>query len=160
MKSAILASAALALGTITLSGCGGQSADQTEAAPEGFPGITVSNARLVLPAVKGNPGAVYFDVAYKGDDTAVIRAAAVEGAKSAMMHEYSDWNGETVMGEMIPTPIKSGSTMKFEPGGRHVMAMELDDSLVPGGTTEVTLTFLGGDKFSFPAEILAAGDER
>ena len=41
----------------------------------------------------------------------------------------------------------------------HVMAMELDDTLAAGGETEVTLTFVGGDKVSFPVEIRAAGDD-
>jgi hypothetical protein len=40
------------------------------------------------------------------------------------------------------------------------MAMELGDTLSAGGSTEVTLTFEGGDKLSFPAAIKAAGDDR
>ena len=40
------------------------------------------------------------------------------------------------------------------------MAMELDETLAAGGTTEVTLNFVGGKEISFPAEVLAAGDER
>ncbi len=38
------------------------------------------------------------------------------------------------------------------------MAMDLADTLAAGGTTEVTLTFANGDKVSFDAEIVAAGD--
>jgi len=53
-----------------------------------------------------------------------------------------------------------GKTAKFEPGGNHVMAMGLDEALKAGDTTEVTLTFVGGDKVSFPATVLAAGDAR
>ena len=47
-----------------------------------------------------------------------------------------------------------------KPGGTHVMAMDLADTLAAGGETEVTVTFVGGDKVSFPAEVRAAGDER
>ncbi len=160
MKSAIFASAALAIAAIGLSGCGEQASDGTEAAPDAKPGITVTDGRLVLPAVKGNPGAVYFNITYNGDDTAVLRAAAVQGAKSAMIHETFENDGEMSMGEALPTNLKKGDTVKFEPGGKHVMAMELDDTLAAGATTEVTLTFLGGDKLTFPATILAAGDAR
>ncbi len=65
------------------------------------------------------------------------------------------------MDEALPTNFEAkGDTVKFAPGGKHVMAMELDDTLAAGETTEVTLTFLGGDKLTFPATILAAGDAR
>ena len=39
-------------------------------------------------------------------------------------------------------------------------AMDLADTVTAGSTAEVTLTFVGGDKLSFPAEVRAAGDER
>lgn len=160
MKSGILASAALAISTICLAGCGEQSSTTTEAAPDAKPGVTVTNGRLVLPAVKGNPGVVYFDLAYEGDDPAVLRAAAVQGAGSAMIHETFENDGQMTMEEALPINLKKGETVKFEPGGKHVMAMDLDDTLAPGGTAEVTLTFLGGDKLTFPATILAAGEAR
>ena len=48
----------------------------------------------------------------------------------------------------------------FEPGKLHVMAMDLDDTLQKGGTTDVTLEFTGGDQAEFPVQILAAGDAR
>lgn len=163
MRKLLLASVALSLAGLALAGCGGDPAEQAETAPDSIPGVTVTNARLVLPAVKGNPGAVYFDLAYGDPGTSArvgLNRVDVAGAKSAVLHEYSDWNLQKTMMEMAPPVIAKGETLKFEPGGKHVMAMELDESLAAGGSTEVTLTFAGGDKISFPAEIKAAGDER
>ena len=163
MRKLLLTGVALTMAGLTLAACGSEPAEQAEAAPDGLPGITVENARLVLPAVKGNPGAVYFDLTY-GDSAEKPRVGLsrveVAGAKSTMLHEYAEWNRQKTMMEMVPPVIAKGETLKFEPGGKHVMAMELDDSLVAGGTAEVTLTFGGGDKVSFPAEIRAAGDDR
>ena len=51
-------------------------------------------------------------------------------------------------------------TVKFEPGGTHVMAMNLADTIAAGGQANVTVTFVGGDEVTFPAEVRAAGDER
>lgn len=157
MKSTILAGFALGIAGIALTGCGG-GASETEqaAAPEGFPGISVSDARLALPAVKGNPGALYFNVDYTGNDIAVIRAASVEGAKSAVLHGTS--NGQ--MQELVSVTVNKGTTLKFEPGGDHVMVMGVPDTMKPGDTANVTLTFLGGDKMSFPAQVEAAGSEK
>ena len=110
----------------------------------------------MLPAVAGNPGAAYFDVVNSGDRDRMIRAASVAGAGSSMMHVTEP----TGMQEILQVMVKAGETVKFEPGGTHVMAMDLADTVVAGGEAEVTVTFVGGDKVSFPTEVRAAGDER
>ena len=160
MNKSILAGFALGLCTFGLSACGDTGTEQAAEAPEGIPGMSVENARLVLPAVSGYPAAVYFDLKYDGEDSVALRAADVADAGSAMMHDYGEWDGKVQMMEMLPVVLQKGDTFKFEPGGKHVMAMDLSPELKPGGTTEVTLTIAGGDKFSFPAEVKAAGDER
>ena len=91
-----------------------------------------------LPPVKGNPGAVYFDIANAGPADVAFRTADVAGAQGAMIHAMD----AGVMGDVVQQPVKSGETVKFEPGGRHIMAMGLPDTLKPGDSTEVTLHFV------------------
>lgn len=158
MKSKIALAGALLASTFTLAAC-----DEAEAPVEqidGIAGLEVSNARLVLAPVAGNPAAVYFDLAYSGDRAIAIRGADVAGAKSAMIHQYAEYNFKQQMVEAQAQPLKKGDTLSFEPGALHVMAMDVSPDLKAGGNTEVTLTIAGGDKHSFDAEILAAGDER
>jgi periplasmic copper chaperone A len=147
--------AALALGVAALlpAACGEAPAEQAEAAATAPEGITVANARLMLPAVKGNPGAVYFDVANASDRNMVIRKVEVANVGSAMMH-----TGD--MQEMTQVMVGPGETVKFAPGEQHVMAMDLADSVTAGTTDEVTVTFVGGKTVKFPAEVRVAGDER
>ena len=156
MKSTIFASIALSACTIALAGCQKEAAQDT--ASEADMGIAASNVRLVLPAVKGNPGAVYFDIVNEARDYAVLRKVEVTGAKDAMMHDTIDNNGVMEMVSLQPVNLVKGEVVKFERGGKHVMAMELDETLEAGGTTEVTFTFTGGDKLSVPATIEAIGD--
>ena len=113
-----------------------------------------------MPAVSGNPGAVYFTVKNDGDRDRFIRAAAVEGAQSAMLHQMGTWNRQPSMDEVFQVPVPAGGELNFEPGGLHVMANELADTLAAGGQTEVTITFIGGRTATFPVEVRAAGDER
>lgn len=155
MTKCIRAALALAAAALVPMACS-EAPEQTETAPEAPEGIAVTNARLMLPAVTDNPGAVYFDVVNSGDRDRMIRAASVAGAGSSMMHITN----ETGMQETLQVMVKAGETAKFEPGGMHVMAMDLADTVVPGGQAEVTVTFVGGDKVSFPADVRAAGDER
>lgn len=160
MKSSVLAAAALSVAALGLVSCGDSAPEQPVEAPEGVPGLTVTNARLVLPPVEGNPAAVYFDLAYEGDRNVALTRAHVQGAESATLHEYGEWNKQIQMQEMLPLVLRKGDTVTFEPGGKHVMAMGLSPALQAGGTTEVTLTVSGGDKTTFDAEIRAPGEER
>ncbi|MGV2496323.1 copper chaperone PCu(A)C [Pelagerythrobacter aerophilus] len=160
MKSSILAAAVLSAAAFGLASCGDGATEQAVEAPEGVPGLTVTNARMVLAPVEGNPAAVYFDLAYDGDRNVALTRAHVEGAQSASLHEYGEWNRQVQMQEMLPLVLKKGDKVAFEPGGKHVMAMGVAPELQPGGKTEVTLTVSGGDKTTFEAEIRGPGEER
>lgn len=152
--------AVLLTSTLALQACGGGADEAAPTATEGVPGLSVSNGRLVLAPVAGNPAAVYFDVAYEGERGLTIRRADVAGAKSATLHDYGEYDSKVQMMEALPIGIKKGDKLSFEPGKRHVMAFDVSPDLKPGGTTEVTLTVSGGDKLSFPVTVKAAGDER
>jgi copper(I)-binding protein len=123
------------------------------ASPEAKPGITASEGVLRLPAVKGNPGAAYFSVSNGGPAAATLSAVHVDGAGRTEMHE-------SMGGSMAPlkeVSLAAGETVKFAPGGKHVMLFDLDPKLAAGGTTEMTLVFAGGDKASIPLKIEPAG---
>ncbi|BBC73108.1 conserved hypothetical protein [Altererythrobacter sp. B11] len=161
MNRSIWPALALALAALGPTGCSG-GADETTApsdpaAPEG---ISVTDGRMSLPPVAGNPAAVYFTITNAGTKDMFIRSAFVDGAGTATLHMMATWDRKADMQEITQQPVRAGETVKFAPGGLHVMVSDLDPSLVAGGTTEVTLTFAGGDKVSFPVEILAAGDAR
>jgi copper(I)-binding protein len=160
MKSAVSASLALVLGTLALAACESRQAPVAGEQAEAPEGISVTDARLVLPAVRGNPGAVYFTVHNDSASDETIAAAEVKGAGEAMIHQSTNVAGMAEMHEMPGALVPAKGTLAFAPGGLHVMAVNLDDSLAKGGTTDVTLSFDSGDNAVFPAEILAAGDAR
>ncbi len=151
--------ALLLAGTSSLAACSGEAEAPAEA-EQGIAGLEVTDARLVLPPVSGNPAAIYFNLANKGDRGIAIRTASVEGAASAQIHGTMEWSGEMTMGESGPQSVQPGDTLTFEPGALHVMAFDLGPEIKEGGTVEVTLTAAGGKTMSFPAEVRAAGDER
>ena len=156
MKHTIFASMALGLCTIGLSACGQE--QEQAVAPEGvIPGVSVSNARLVLPAVEGNPGVLYFDAIYNGDDYLMLRKVQIEGASGVQLHESVETNGVSSMQKIAGVNFNKGEPVKFEPGGKHIMVMKLDPSLVAGGTAKVVLTFVGGDQHLVNAAIEAPG---
>lgn len=154
----ILAPALLGLSALSLGACQQQPAETAEAtaAPEAKPGLAVTDGRLILPVVGGNPAGIYFTLTNTGDKPGALAAVSIDGAAKAEMHE-------TKGGTMSPVPqieVPAGGTVKFEPGALHVMAFDLDAKLVAGGTAEMTLTFADGDKLSAPLKIesRAGGD--
>ncbi len=143
-----------ALSLTALTACKQEAAPAAPAKVEAKPGITLSEGRLTLPAVKGNPGAVYFTIANaNASGNASIAAVAVKGAGKAEMHQTQDG----AMSKVDLLQVEGGSTLKFEPGGLHVMAFDLDGTLAVGGSSELTVTFSDGDKASLPLKIEPAG---
>ena len=142
----------IAVATATLGACKG--ADKPEAAassaPEGKPGVTITDARLVLPAVTGNPGAAYFSLDNQGKDMVAIASVAVTGAGKTEIHTAD-------MKAVDHAEAEPRTTLKFEPGQVHVMVFDVSADLKAGNETELTVTFTDGDKVSVPAKIEAMG---
>lgn len=160
MKPAFSTPFAVALVMLALAGCESRQEPAAAATAGARTGLWVSDGRLVLPPVKGNPGAVYFTVHNGSAQDEFITGAEVKGAASAMIHQTSMANGMAGMRMMSQAKVPAHGDLVFAPGGLHVMAMDLGGSLAKGGTTQVTLTFGSGARAEFPADILAAGDAR
>ena len=147
---------------LTLTACSQEAepVDPPAVAQDGLPGVEITDARMILPAIPGDPAVVYFNLANGSQDTLTIRRIDVEGSGRAELHETAEVNGEMQMGEAIPFHIEPGDGVSLQPGGRHVMVFDVADDVASAGQTEVTLTMLGGDKHSFAVPVRAAGEDR
>lgn len=152
-----LSGVSLAFGTLVLAACqqpagdgaATTSSESAAASPDAKPGLSASGGILVLPPVKGRPGGAYFTLSNNGPAAATLAAVHIEGAGKTEMHETKDGK----MNPIAAIEVKPGETVKFERGGKHVMAFDLGDALAPGGTAELTLIFSDGDKLSTPLKI-------
>jgi hypothetical protein len=131
--------------------------ETTVAEPDTKPGLALAGGKLVLPAVKGNPGAVYFTLTNASTKSATLAAVDVAGAGMAMLHETTQMDGHSSMQDMKDPLIKPGETLVLAPGGKHVMVDGIPAQWQPGGTVELTLTFSDGDKLSAPVTLTAPG---
>ncbi|GGY97386.1 copper chaperone PCu(A)C [Novosphingobium colocasiae] len=125
------------------------------AGPDAKPGIAVSDGKLVLPAVPGRPGVVYFTVRNGGPGAATLAGVDVSGAGRAEIHKT---DGGT-MSAVKELQLEPGADVTFAPGGLHVMVFDLDPKLKSGGAAELTLTFADGDKASLPLTVSAMGED-
>lgn len=159
MKSKVFAAAVSVLAVMALGGCGqsakpeGEQAAEPASAPDAKPGLSLTGARLVLPAVSGNPAAAYFTLTNGGDAPVTVAGVHIEGAESTEIHQTS--SGSMNLLESPEVPAKGA--LQFVPGGNHVMVFGLGEGLVANTTSEVTVTFGDGDKISAPIRIEAPG---
>ena len=139
--------------TVMLGGC--KAADQPAAAASstaaGIPGVTLAGARLVLPAVPGNPGAAYFALDNESKSTVAIVSVAIAGAGKTEIHTAD-------MNMVDRAEAEPRTTLTFAPGKLHVMVYDVNADLKAGTQTELTVTFSDGDKVSVPAQIQGAGE--
>jgi copper(I)-binding protein len=105
-------------------------------------GMTVHNAWM-RPVVQGENGAVYFVLHNHSAAIDELVAAASSVAETVEIHESSMVEGTDVMQmkQVFSVPIDGRSETAFEPGGLHVMLVNISRDLTVGDHVELTLQF-------------------
>jgi periplasmic copper chaperone A len=101
-------------------------------------GVEVRDA-WARPAAQGANGAIYF--AIRSSDADEITDFSSDIAEAVEMHE-SMTNGDVMeMHQLESVPLPAGEEVIFEPGGLHVMLVDLKQELKLGDQIEITLHF-------------------
>lgn len=166
MRSRALLSLALAGGLVLGAAACGDSDDETATttAAEAAEGIVVSDAWCRTSPAMTTAGACYVRIENGSGEADALVAASVPSsvAARAELHETAMGDGsDTTMGMgmgegsgttmggtgmMTMTPVDrielpAGETVSLEPGGHHVMLLELAAPLETGSTVTLTLSF-------------------
>ncbi|GGD46764.1 copper chaperone PCu(A)C [Croceicoccus pelagius] len=121
-------------------------------APEG---VSLTGAEVRMPAVSGRPGVAYFTIASETPRT--IASVSVLGAERSEIHETNMVDGKMTMAVVDTIDLQPGEPLNFQPGGYHVMLFDMDATIAPGSTADVTISFADGDKASIQAPVTGAG---
>lgn len=116
--------------------------------------VTAPYSRATLPNAPVAGGFLTITNDGSADDRLV--AASSDMAGRMEIHEMV-MNGDIMtMGPLDDgLPIPAGATVSLEPGGYHLMLMQLAGPLVEGDTVEVTLTFETAGDLTVPLSIQA-----
>lgn len=170
--------ALLAAGALVFVSCG-DSESSSETAPSTGGDITVSGAWARTSPMSVKVGAVYMDITAVSDDELLGASVDASVAATVEVHETvaSDMPGEEgedtsmtgdtmssdtmaggMSGEMTMRPVESvvlpaGQTVKFMPGGYHIMLLDLAAPLEVGQTFDVTLTFANAGSVVVTVEV-------
>lgn len=105
--------------------------------------VNVKHARIRL--LPGDlPLAGYCDVSNTGSAKVTLTGASSPAFGGVMMHLSMHKNGEASMKMVDTIDIAPGKTLRFAPGGYHLMLMNRKHSLKVGDAVPITLHFSNG----------------
>ncbi|MEG3179543.1 copper chaperone PCu(A)C [Sphingomonas sp. LT1P40] len=119
--------------------------------------LSADEAWVRLPAVQGRPGAAYFNVKGGGSATSLL-AVSTAAAIRTELHEMKHEGGMMTMKPLKDVAIPAGQTVKFAPGGKHVMLFDIAPTVRAGTTVPLRLAFADGRTVEVTAAVKAAGD--
>lgn len=109
--------------------------------PTAATGVAVTNAwaRATLPQARA--GAAYFTITNGGSTADTLVSLASTAAAKAELHQTLHEGGMARMRPVGEIKIEPGQTVKAEPGGLHVMLLDLKQPLAVGSTVPLELNF-------------------
>jgi len=146
--------AVIALGAaaaLALAGCATATPEQGAEPAVAGQSVTITDAWV--KAADEGMSAAFGDLANTGDSDVTLVSVTSPASTSMQLHEtVDDGSGSMVMQEKEGGfTIPAGGALTLEPGGNHLMLMDLTAPIVAGDEIEFTLTFSDGSDYTFTA---------
>ena len=155
-KTGLRSGVVLAAVALALAGCGttaGASSDTEGAAEPAGQNVTLSDGWV--KAADSGMSAAFGELTNTGPDDVTVVSATTEASSMLELHEtVENESGEMIMREIEGGfVIPAGDTLSLEPGGSHIMLMDLTDPLEAGEEVTFTLTFADDSTYEFTAPV-------
>jgi copper(I)-binding protein len=93
------------------------------------------------PAAQGENGAIYLVIHNLGSSADTLTGVSSNVAEAIEIHE-SKMSGDVMqMQQLESVPVERSAEIRFEPGGLHIMLIDLKKDLKVGDEVEITLHF-------------------
>jgi hypothetical protein len=118
----------------------------------------------MLVLLPSRPAAGYFTIENHGSAPVVLSGASAPDCQSLMLHQSTTEGGTARMAMLDSLPVPPHGTVRFSPGGYHLMCQQPSGALLTHqGTETVTLHFTDGSSATAAFAIQGIrpqGDER
>ncbi len=116
----------------------------TGAAAQALDGVTLSGQwfRFIMSS---RPAAGYFTLANSSATSQTLTGASSPACGMLMLHKSVRKNGTESMVMVPSVAVPAHGSVKFAPGGYHLMCMKPTAEMQHGKTVPVTLKFAGGN---------------
>ncbi len=112
--------------------------------------------------IRATPGvdvaAAYLTLHNSGTQPVVVNGVRSPAAGAAMIHETAIVNGQSTMRAHEPLRVGPGETVRFAPGGLHIMLHMLRQPLATGDEVQLVLLLEGGGSLTVKARVRALDD--
>jgi periplasmic copper chaperone A len=116
-------------------------------------GITISGA-WARPSFAGANSAVYFIIENSGDQADSLLSAEANVSQLVELHQsMMDSSGMMSMHEQERVDVPAKDLIAFQPGGLHVMLVNLYEDLRPGDRFNLTLNFQNAGRVPVDVEV-------
>ena len=143
----------LTVAALALTGCATSTPAAEGAATTAGDAVRISDAWV--KSAESGMSAAFGELTNDSAQDVTVVSATSEASPMIELHEtVEDESGEMVMrqkdgGFVIP----AGGTFDLEPGGNHIMLMDLPNPLEAGGDVTFTLTFSDDSTYEFTAPV-------
>lgn len=105
-----------------------------------------------VKAVDSGMTAAFVTLENDSDTEVVLMSASTPASQMVELHEMTVKDGQMVMQPKEGgIPIPAGDHVHLEPGGDHIMLMDVTEPIEPGDTIDLTLTFDDGSTLDVEA---------
>ena len=120
--------------------------------PSGPPQIKITEVRS-RAADAGANSAVYLKITNEGGSADVLLGVETDIGTAELHETKMDENDVMRMGPIPNVEIPAGGSINLEPGGKHIMLLNLKQGLNPGDRITLTLTFQQTGSMIVEAEV-------
>ncbi|HUM14424.1 MAG TPA: copper chaperone PCu(A)C [Candidatus Nitrosotalea sp.] len=154
---------ALALGllvgvAVTFAGCGQTPAPVEPGSSRGSAGPLIVSSGCIAEQIEANPAALYFAVTNRGPDDDALVGVIADGVDRADIHRTVARGGIAWMEPASEVAIPAGGSVRFVPGGHHVMLQTSSRRLRRGATVGVQLVFRRAGTVPLQIPVVAYAD--
>jgi periplasmic copper chaperone A len=97
---------------------------------------------------------IVLTVTNRGDGDDRLLEAETPAALDVEVHLTEIEDGRATMAVLDEVAIPAGETVRFRPGGLHLMLVVPDETVTEGGTFELTLRFDRSGEITVPVEVV------
>lgn len=123
--------------------------------PQKEPPWSASNIHMTVPAPGQNRAAVYLKLENHTSADRHIHHLSTPIAGTAEIHRHIYEDGMMKMRPVAHALIPARSALVFEPGGYHIMLIDLVETPVAGTRFPLTLEFDAGERLEIEVEVRA-----
>ncbi len=102
--------------------------------------------------------AAYLTLHNRGTQPATVQAASAEGAGRLEIHTTREVDGLMRMQPLSTLEVPAGGSVALEPGGTHLMLLELERMPAPGETRQLCLQPVGDEPLCVSAAVRKDAD--